>query len=261
MNIEQGVRAYLDAITIKYQIENNARIIYRDQVLGIQFPQWLIQPWPREFNYRYEFYTGNNSPAYVINEINNCFENSPEEHILQVFSDQLNQLIPAYRHLGYSHAWSNIMMVRKLSINEKKDSFRGVEIKPIKTFQDVALVNSIEPDIPCSTNGLDNTDIHNLMASYNGQVCAKAQLITHEGNYAYIADLFTHPNFRRKGISTALLQEMHNIAINSGNTQSVLIPSKMTREFDLFQKFSYQALVEMALMVPEQLQTSLKKQL
>ena len=35
MNIEQGVRAYLDAITIKYQIENNARIIYRDQVLGI----------------------------------------------------------------------------------------------------------------------------------------------------------------------------------------------------------------------------------
>jgi len=258
MNIVPGVKAYLDAITIKYQIENNANIIDCDQVLGVQFPQWLIQPWPREFNYRFEFYTGNNPPAHVLNAINTCFVKSPEEHILQIFSDQLNQLIPAYRHLGYSHAWSNILMVRKLSSNEKKTAFRGVEIKPIKTFQDVAMVNSIEPDIPCSTNGLDSPDIHNLMALYNGQVCAKAQLITMDGKYAYMADLFTHPNFRRKGISSALLQEMHTIAAESGNTQSLLIPSKMTREFDLFQKFSYQTLVEMALLVPEQLQTSLK---
>ena len=251
MNIVAGVKAYLDAISIKYQNENNAKIIDRDQVLGFQFPQWLNQPWPRNFDYRFEFYTGNNPPAHVIKEIQTTFESSPEEHILQVFSDQLNHLLPAYRQLGYTHAWSNILMTRKLSSNEKRSPYSGVEIKRIKTFQDVALVNSIEPDIPCSTNGLENPAIHNLMAFYNGQICAKAQLITLRGKYAYLADLYTHPNFRRKGISSALLQEMHVIATNSGNTQSFLIPSKMTREFDLFQKFSYQTFTEMALLVPD----------
>jgi hypothetical protein len=44
---------------------------------------------------------------------------------------------------------------------------------------------------------------------------------------------------------------MHQIALDAGNSMTVLVPSKMTREFDLFQKFSYQTLIEMALLVPE----------
>ena len=89
------------------------------------------------------------------------------------------------------------------------------------------------------------------MAFYKGEICAKAQVITLPGKYAYVADIFTQTDFRRKGISTTLLQEMHQIALEAGNSMSVLVPSKMTREFDLFQKFSYQVLIEMALLVPD----------
>jgi len=176
---------------------------------------------------------------------------NPGEHVVNIFSEKLHQLIPSYRDLGYLHAWSNILMTRKLSLKEPINNPIGGEVKIIKNIQDVALVNSIEPDYPSSTNGLDDLAIHNLMAFYKGEVCAKAQVITLEGKYAYIADIFTHPDFRRRGISTILFQEMHQIALKAGKSMSILVPSKMTREFDLFQKFSYQSLIEMALLVPE----------
>ncbi len=251
MNVLPGVKAFIDAITYKYQIENNAEIINLDQVLGIHYPQWMTQPWPRTFNYQLEFFTGDFPPAQINKQILSILQNEPEEHIVNIFSENLHQLIPAYRDLGYLHAWSNILLVRKLASREKNTLPSGVEIKFVKTTQDVALVNSMEPDYPTSTNGLDNPAIHNLMAFYMGEVCAKAQVITLPGKYAYIADIFTHPDFRRKGISTILLQEMHQIALSAGNGMSVLVPSKMTREFDLFQKFSYQKLIEIALLVPE----------
>ncbi len=256
MNIHPGVEAYFEAISYKNKVENHAEIINLDQVLGIQYPQWLTHPWPRSFNYQLEFFTGDNPPAHVKNQIQKFLKNNPEEHIVDVFSEKLHQLIPAYRDLGYLHAWSNILMVRKISVHEKKSSSPEIEIKFIKTTADVALVNTTEPDNPCSTNGLDDPAIHNLMAFYKGQVCAKAQVITLPGKFAYIADLFTHPDFRRRGISTNLLQEMHQIGLNAGKSMSILVPSKMTKEFELFQKFSYQSLTPMALLVPENPQSS-----
>lgn len=252
MNILSGVKAYFEAITYKYQVENHAEIIKLDQVFGIQYPQMMTQPWPRAFNYRLEFFTGENPPSQVRNQILAYLKNNPEEHVVNVFSEQLNQLIPAYRDQGYLHAWSNILMFRKLPLREKISWPAGVAIQLITTIQDVSLANTIEPDYPCSANGLEDPAIHNLMAFYKGEVCAKAQVITTPGKFAYVADIFTHPDFRRKGISTTLLQEIHQIALVAGNSMSILVPSKMTRDFDLFEKFSYQILTEMALLIPGQ---------
>lgn len=251
MNIHPGVKAFIEAITYKYQVENNAEIINLEQVLGVRYPQWITHPWPRSFNYQLEFFTGDTPPAQVKKHVLSYLKNNPEEHIVNIFSDKLHQLILSYRDLGYLHAWSNILMSRKISPKESAKKTVGVEIKIIKNVQDVALVNSIEPDYPSSTNGLDDPAIHNLMAFYQGDVCAKAQVITLEGKYAYIADIFTHPDFRRRGISSYMMQEMHQIALNEKKNLAILVPSKMTREIDLFQKFSYEGLIEMALLVPE----------
>lgn len=251
MNLLPGVEAYFEAISYKNKVENKAEIIDLDQVRGIKYPQWMTQPWPRTFNYQLEFLTGDYPPSLVKNLILNFLKTNPEEFIVSIFSEKLNQLIPAYRDQGFLHAWSTILMFRKIHGHEKKSFPSGIEIKLIKTSRDVALANTIDPDNPCSTNGLDDPAIHNLMAFYKGQVCAKAQLINLPGKFAYIADIFTHPNFRRRGISTTLLQEMHQIGLNAGKSMSVLVPSKMTKEFELFQKFSYQALIEMALLVPK----------
>jgi hypothetical protein len=252
MNIQPGAAAYLEAISYKFQIENKANIIKMDEVLGIQYPQLLVQPWPRQFNYRLEFFTGANPPSHVKNEIDKLLHEKPEEYVINIISDKLEQLIPAYRGYGYAHAWSNIIMEKKLSTKEKHTLPAGVEIKTIHTIQDVSLVNSMDPDYPCSTISLMDPIIHHLMAFYNGKVCAKAEMVLLDGKFAYIADIFTHPDFRRRGISTALMQEMHKIAMTAGKSISILVPSKMTREIDLFNRLDYKPMIEFALLVPEQ---------
>lgn len=250
MDLLPGVKAYIDGITFKSKIENNAKIIKQEYVIGIQYPQVLVQPWPREFSYQFEFFAGNHSPSLVKDQVFSSFEKAVEEHVLYIFSENLNQLIPAYRQLGYLHAWNNILMIKKISPNEKRFVPPGVKIKKITTLQEVSMVNSIGPDNLSSTKGLENPAIHNLMAFYKDEVCAKAQMIILQEKFAFLADIYTHTNYRRKGISNALLQEMHTLAAEAGVKYSVLIPSKMTREFDLFQKHAYRTLVEVALLVP-----------
>lgn len=252
MNILPGAVAYLDAISYKFQTENNAKIIKMNEVLGIQYPQLQVQPWPRQFNYRLEFFTGANPPSHVKTEINKFLKENPEEYVVNVISEKLEQLIPAYKGYGYLHAWSNIIMNKNLSPKEKFISPPGVEIKKIETIKDVSLVNSIDPDYPCSTVGLEDPSIQHLMALFNGKICAKAEMVLAEGKFVYIADIFTHPDFRRRGISTALMQAMHKIALEAGKGISILVPSKMTREFDLFSRLNYNPMVEFALLVPEQ---------
>ena len=252
MNIQPGVAAYLEAISYKFQTENKATVAKMDEVLAIQYPQLLVQPWPRQFNYRLEFFTGANPPSHVKSEINKFLQDKPEEYVLNIVSDKLAQLIPAYRGYGYLHAWTNIIMSKKLSIKEKQTIPSVVEIKPILNMQDVSLVNSIEPDYPCSTIGLEDQVIQHFMAFYKGKICAKAEMVLLNGSFVYIADIFTHPDFRRKGISTALMQEMHKIALKAGKSTAILVPSKMTREYDLFGRLGYQPLIEFALLVPEQ---------
>ena len=174
MNGNPDVLAYVKAITYKYQIENKAEVINLEHVIGIEYPQVLTQPWPRAFNYHVEFFTGENPPSQVKQSIQNHFKKGSEEHVLNIFSDKLNQLIPAYKGQGYLHAWSNVLMVRKLSPKDKKNYPSEIVVKKIQTFQDVSLVNSIEPDYPSSTNGLDDPIINNLMAFYKGKICAKS---------------------------------------------------------------------------------------
>lgn len=252
MNIQPAVAAYLQAISYKYQTENKAKVIKMNEVLAIQYPQQLVQPWPRQFNYRLEFFTGANPPSHVKTEIHKFLQDKPEEYVINIISDKLAQIIPSYRGYGYLHAWTNIIMSRKLSIKEKQTIPTGVEIKPIQSIQDVSLVNAIEPDYPCSTIGLDDLAIQHFMAIYKGRICAKAEMVLLGGKFVYIADIFTHPDFRRRGISTALMQEMHKIALEAGKSIAILVPSKMTREYDLFGRLDYQPLIEFALLVPEQ---------
>ena len=170
---------------------------------------------------------------------------------MNVISEKLEKLISAYKDYGYLHALSNVIMTKNLSPKEKFSLPSGVEIKKIETIKDVSLVNSIDPDSPCSTVGLDDPVLQHLMALFNGKICAKAEMVLLAGKFVYIADIFTHPDFRRRGISTALMQAMHKIAMESGKGVSILVPSKMTREFDLFSRLNYKPMVEFALLVPE----------
>lgn len=248
---QNRVQAYLQSITYKYQIENNAKIIKLPHITGIQFPRKSQQPWPRSFSYSLEFYAYDISPAEVKTRIEDYIRFNPQEYVINVFSKNLSPMLTAYRNLGYLHAWTNSIMEYKLSTGKKHRPFpEGTKICRIKTIEDVSAVNVLEPDYPASALSLHSENIHNYMASYQNEVCAKSQLITENKKYAYIADMFTHANYRRKRISASLLHTMHKRAMEKQAEYTLLIPSKMTRDIELYQRYGYQEVQPIAFLVP-----------
>ncbi len=248
---QHRIQAFLQSITYKYQIENNAKIIKLSNITGIQFPGKSQQPWPRSFSYSLEFFAYDISPAEVKARITDYLKYNPQEYVLNVFSSNLSPVLTAYRNLGYLHAWTNSIMEYKLSTGKKHRPFpNGLDINQIETIKDVSAVNAIDPDYPTSALSLHSENIHNYMAAYQLEICAKSQIITENQKYAYIADMFTHANYRRKRISASLLHTMHKKAREKQAEYTLLIPSKMTRDIELYQRYGYQEVQPIAFMVP-----------
>ena len=245
------IQAYLKNIQYKYKVETNASIIQLDQVTGIQYSQKNQQPWPRQFDYRLEFFAMDVSPGAVDKSINKYLIDNPQEYVLTVFSQNLNALIPTYKSLGYQHAWSNTIMEHKLSMHPLSLNFdTDIELFSVQNNADVSAINAMGPDFPTSIHGLNDKHIFNFYATYKNEIGAKAQGVIYDSKYIYLADMFTHPQFRRKGLSAALLQKLHQIGQENGCSHAILVPSKMTKEIELYQKFLYREVVSMALLVP-----------
>ncbi|PKN86467.1 MAG: hypothetical protein CVU46_07595 [Chloroflexi bacterium HGW-Chloroflexi-8] len=249
---QKVVQAFLSSMFYKYQNESAAKIIDLAEVKGIQYVQSLQQPWPRNFKYQLEFFAEENPPGFVLEIIQQYIKDNPEEYVLNVLSKNINVLIPGYKDIGFLHAWNNTIMLHKLSNRKKNiETSESVDVYAIKNELELANVNSLGPDYPVSLTGLLDPYIINLYATYNGEVGAKAQAVIIDPQFIYISDLFTHPDFRRKSLSAALLFKMHQIGLENGCKYSILLPSKMTRNFELFQKFEYLESVSFALLVPE----------
>jgi GNAT superfamily N-acetyltransferase len=245
------VQAYLQNIQYKFRIETNASIIQIEQATGLLYSQQNSQPWPRKFDYRLEFFAMDVSPGAVNDSIQAYLKKDPQEYVLTVFSQNLTSLIPTYKSLGYQHAWTNMIMEHKLathpiSMNQDPD----IMIYAVQNSADVSAINAMGPDYPTSIQGLNDNHIFNFYAKYKNEIGAKAQGIIFDSKYIYLADMFTHPQFRRKGLSAALLQKLHQVAQENGCSHAILVPSKMTREIELYQKFLYTEVVSMALLVP-----------
>ena len=70
-----------------------------------------------------------------------------------------------------------------------------------------------------------------LYATIDQRVVGWGYLVRSSINTAYVAGLFTLPEYRRKGVATALLDEMHNLAHIEGARQILLVPSFMAWNF------------------------------
>ena len=93
--------------------------------------------------------------------------------------------------------------------------------------------------------------VHFAMEGGQGEIVARAQIVTRPGGIAYISDLFTEPRSRRRGLARALIQRLHQCATDSGATRCLLVPSLMTREIGLYEKHGYQGLIPMVLLIPD----------
>ena len=99
---------------------------------------------------------------------------------------------------------------------------------------------------------LGDRQLHDFVVLRDQTVVATAQLVTTTHGVAYVSRMFTAPEHRQTGCCRALLDTMHAEARAFGMTHSVLVPSFMAWELNIYEKLGYRKCNTIALMIREQ---------
>ncbi|MBI5931263.1 MAG: GNAT family N-acetyltransferase [Chloroflexi bacterium] len=84
---------------------------------------------------------------------------------------------------------------------------------------------------PMPVHIVGEPNIRQFFAKIDGQAVGWIQLIQTVPNIAYINNLYTLPDFRRRGVAGALLNRVHQVCTEDGITQILLVPSEMAQHF------------------------------
>lgn len=243
---ETGIKAFLESLAYKLQIEGAATTQTINTVTAFLYSSDIFHPWPREFSFRKELYTTHSSVWQIEASVRELIS-IDEEHVLNVFGNEVEAIKQVYGGLGYQFAWTNQLMGRELTSEDVEDAQGAGTVREM-TAGDVMMLQ-IEHEV--SALSLKANHIHNYVVEIGGELAGIGQLVTVAPTVAYIADMYTMSAHRRMGVGRQLLQWMHRMAFSLGKTQAVLLPSLMTRQIGFYEKYGYEDAVAMNLLIPK----------
>ena len=243
------VHAFLQSIGHKFAVEWGALRHVEESITALSYSQDLVHPWPREFAYRVEFFTQHADAAAVVPAMRRVLGSEDQEHVLNVFADGRVELKAAYGQFGYQLAWTNHLMSKSLSPTTTAPP-SGANIRSVSTAQDVDAINALDPETPSSARAIDDPGLHDFVGELDGVIVAKTQMVTIHPDIAYVSDMFTRPESRRKGLGSALLAHLHARATKMGKAQMILVPSLMAQDIRFYEKYGYREAVPMHVFIP-----------
>jgi GNAT superfamily N-acetyltransferase len=241
--------AFVQAVVHKFFLETGAHGHQEESFTAISYPHDLIHPWPREFAYRVEFFTRRVDAAAVVPAMHKVLGSEAREHVLSVFASGRAEIKAAYGQFGYDLAWTNHLMSKKLP-TATTAPLSGADIRSVSSAEDVDAINALEPETPSSARAIDDPGLDDFVGEVDGVIVAKTQMVTIHPEIAYVSDMFTRPESRRKGLGSALLAHLEVRATEMGKEQMILIPSLMAQEIRFYEKHGYQPAVPMHVFVP-----------
>jgi GNAT superfamily N-acetyltransferase len=186
-------------------------------------------------------------PKVAVQEIGDLLGTCGGEHVLNVFALDNQPIIESYSALGYTHAWTNVLMHR--SLDSVAAGEPCIAIRRISSLDDIEQINGLRPDYPTSARAIRDPHLHDFVATINGRVAAKAQVVTRCPPIAYVSDMFTEPGSRRKGLGSALLRSVHVEARAQEAREMLLVPSLMARQLRFCEGHRCEILVPMVLFI------------
>ncbi len=178
----------------------------------------------------------------------------PGPHLIGVLTTDPKGIIPSYAELGYKTVPSEpleTVMTRSL-----KDSVFGKEchaVQLVQTEQQRQFYNSvIDTDDPYGQmrpEELEDPMLRYYYVEKDGKCVCNGKAILPFKTAVNVEPLGTHPDYRRRGIATALMNRLHADAEKSGVEQSVIVATAMG--VSLYRTLGYQAIACIQKFVPK----------
>ena len=238
---EGDARAFIEALTYKEVVEGAAVASSSRNVIELCYNSYLQWPWPREFEYRLEY--------FAVAEASEVASVISVEHeiVVNLFHQDLVSQEGILHELGLTRAWGSPIMGRNLAQPWLRPVPSGVNAREVTSSKDRNRFNSIS-GISNQSDIVDSR-IHYFFFENDAQVIAKGQLIYLGEGTAYISDLFTVQQCRRQGWCSAMMAVLEEKARSLGATRAVLAPGLEQIEFQLYERYGYSRTAERALLI------------
>lgn len=167
---------------------------------------------------------------------------------IQVFHKELNpqKYKMRYQPLGYAYFLPNILQQSNLT---KTFDRPEIPVHQVTNIGQVDLINNTFSDFkPFPKKLAEKNGVIALYAEIDQQVAGWGYLVRKSMHAAYVAGMFTHPDFRRNGVSTVILHDMHQRAREIGVYKIFLVPSFMAWNF--FTKRGYDTITHFSTFLP-----------
>lgn len=187
-----------------------------------------------------EFFAFRVEPDEVVNLIQARYPNLP--HWLTVLDSASEESQASYETHGYSLRALEYLMVQPLKKPPFMDGARtvteDVPVKRVETADEAGWFNAAKGAETVSEAKLLDPSINFYYIKSDDYIVARGRSILVDGRFVVIDDVFTHPDYRRRGLATALMVQILADAQHAGAHQSVLAASQTGRQ--LYQKLGYQ---------------------
>jgi GNAT superfamily N-acetyltransferase len=190
-------------------------------------------------------------PEEVIETIRSY---QPGPHLIAVITTEPEGIIPSYAELGYKTIPSEPMetvMTRNFGSFMSGDELHPVQI--VQTEQQRQFYNSVidadDPHGQMQPEELGDSALRYYYVEKDGKCVCNGKAILSLPTAVVVEPLWTHPDYRRRGIATALMNRLHIDAVKSGVNRSVIIATAMG--VALYTTLGYEAIGYIQKFVPE----------
>ena len=151
-----------------------------------------------------------------------------------------------YQPLGFEYYLPNILQMVDLS--EKLDT-PCIRVCQVEQPEQADFINQNFAECkPYPKKLVDAKNCASFYAEIDGQAAGWGYLVHQAASPAYLAGMFTSPDFRRMGVATAILAKAHQFAQEKNISKIQLVPSFMAWNF--YTKRGYQTIAHFSTFLP-----------
>lgn len=252
----KDIRSFVDATAHKFLTDGKATSVVPSalksnvDLICIFYPDAIEHSWPRDFKFHYEFMALDAEPMDLVPKLAQHLPSETSEYTLNLFAAADEERINRYQNAGFQFCWLNHIMARPIT---SRDETSGT-VPPAHTIliaqneQDVERINRLS-NYETTEAAVADEHILDLYICENDHAIAAAQVVMLPNMSAYIGGMHTDKAHRQRGCCTCLMQAIHKTLQDRGITRCTLVPSQMTMEFNLYQRYGYVDSVPMMMLI------------
>jgi hypothetical protein len=242
----EAVSTFIRLLAHREHKEVAARVRAHGSTTEICYGAPMDWPWPRQFTYKNEYFCVG-SGLRCVGEVSRASVGEAE-HVVNFFSADLELETRHFIDAGYVQAWVSLLLGRSLRHGWNRPLAQNTEVHEVGSAKDMERYASL-PGISNPGTARDPS-IHNFFATIEGEVVAKGQVLLQSGSVAYVSDMFSRPDHRRKGLCNTIMSALEAKARSLGATHVCLAPGYEVASYGLYEKYGYQVAGYRAVLIP-----------